>query len=148
MKKKRIIILCVVAVCLIAFSVACILFFKPVPIISSPYTIGDVAGYAESEVVLSSIRFNGVTITDTDKVNTEMLIEILSNYRCRRGVGNPFPMPGADEVWQINLVYKFKPVHIVLGKNSVRYEDGRDQFMHRIIDPESLMSELSKVILD
>jgi hypothetical protein len=94
--KKTII---VIVVCLFALIVVGFLFFKPVPIITSPYTVADSTSvYSESDVSISLVIFNGADVTDS--IEKETFIRILSEYDCRRSFSNPFPYPSLDMVWE------------------------------------------------
>jgi len=153
MKKKRALLI-VIAICIIVvLTVAGFVFYKPVPIIASPYTIANNnESYSKSDVVISTVYYDATGIDFnradiSDRIDKEKFVAILSNYKCRRSFNNPFPYPSADMIWEINLVQDFKPVHIVLGKDSVRYEDSSSIVMYKIINPESLMKELETVIL-
>ena len=144
MKRKNIIILSVIILCVAILIIGGFLFFKPVPIISSPYTIGNPDSYSESDVAVSLVNYYGADVTGN--IDMERFVAILSNYNCKRSFSKPFPYPAEDMVWEINYAYKFKPVHIVLGKDSVRYEDGNDIIIYRIINPDSLIDELSSTL--
>ena len=140
--KKRIVIISAIICFVAALLVVLLIIFKPVPLISSPNRI--VLGnteYSDSDTVISRIYYNGIDVTDS--VDVEQFVITLSRYECRRG-SNPFPYPEADMVWKIDLIQDFKPVHIVLGKDSVRYEDVTNG-MYRVIYPDKLMEELSNL---
>ena len=142
MKKKTLII--VIIICLVVvLAVAGLIFFRPVPLIESPNkVVNGTEDYSKSDTVVDRILYNGTDVTDS--IDIEQFVRILSRYECRRG-SNPFPYPQADMVWEINLIQNFGPIHIVIGKDSVRYE-AVNTGMYRIINPESLMDELNTVI--
>ena len=144
--KKRILLISTSAFIVVVLVVGGFVFFRQVPIIATPYTVAtNNEGYSKSDLVVSQVKYNGTDITD--KIDKERFASILSSYMCRRSFNNPFPYPTADMVWEMTLTHNFKPVHIVLGsKGSVRYEDARSA-MYKIINPESLMDELNKVML-
>jgi len=141
--KKRTLIIVIIICLVVVLAVAGLIFFRPVPLIASPNTVVNGSEeYSKSDTVVSDVYYNGTDVTD--RIDIEQFVRILSRYECRRG-SNPFPYPQADMVWQIDLIQDFKPVHIVLGKDSVRYE-AVNTGMYRIINPESLMDELNTVI--
>ena len=141
--KKRILIIVIIICLVVVLAAAGFIIFRPVPLIASPNTVVDGSEeYSKSDTVVSAVNYNGADVTD--RIDIEQLVRILSRYDCRRG-SNPFPYPQADMVWQIDLIQNFRPIHIVLGKDSVRYESVNTG-MYRIINPESLMNELNTVI--
>ena len=143
MKKRTLIIVIIICLVVVLLSVAGLIFFRPVPLIESPNkVVNGSEEYSKSDTVVSDVYYNGTDVTD--RIDIEQFVRILSRYECRRG-SNPFPYPEADMVWKINLIQDFSPVHIVLGKDSVRYE-AANTGMYRIINPESLMDELNTLI--
>ena len=59
MKRKNIIILSAIILCVAILIIGGFLFFKPVPIISSPYALGNPDSYSESGVAVSFVNYYG-----------------------------------------------------------------------------------------
>ena len=141
--KKRVLIIVIIACVVVAIVVAGFVIYRPRPLIAPPDTVvNGNGGYLKSDTVVLDVYYNGTDITD--RIDIEQLVKILSGYECRRG-SDPFPYPQADIVWKIELVQDFKPIHIILGKDSFRYE-AVSSGIYWVIDPESLLGELNAVI--
>jgi hypothetical protein len=143
MKKRSLLI--VIVICLVVvLAVVGLFFFRPMPLIASPNTVVNGSEeYSKSDTVVDRIYYNSTDVTD--RIDIEQFVKILGGYKCKRTFNNPFPYASEDMVWEINLIQNFKPIHIVLGKDSVRYE-AVNTGMYRIINPESLMDELNTII--
>lgn len=142
MKKRA---LWIAGILLLVLCVGGMLLFRPMPIVSSPYTLPTAqdGSYVESDVAIGSVYSEGIEITE--EIDLAAVAELLSRYECRRTLGNPFPMPVNEMRWEINLVQHFKPMHIVLGKTSVRYESA-DGAIYEILEPETLIQALQQLL--
>ena len=132
--------LLITAICLVVLVVACVFFFRAKPIVKQPYSVGINEVHIKSDFVLGGVSYkDGNYVYDADAFT---VFELLSRYKCRRTLDNPFPYRVEDKFWEITFSQSFKPWHIVLGKDSVMYSSGTDLFMFKIINPEALMAEL------
>ena len=116
-----------------------IVFFRPRPLISLPYTISN-AIETNSDVCIVSVYFNGNKIAE--KFNEEMLLDVLSKYTCRPVAGSwTHSVEGA---WEINLIQGGKSLHIVVGDFPFCYL--RDGSYYEIIKSDSLWREIDSIV--
>ena len=141
MKKGRII----AALCVVVVAVAVFVFFRSMKIIPEKYAVGSRDEYAEDTLVLDSVSYGNIDITEN--VDEGSFIEILSRYKCRRSFGNPFPYPIDETGWHIVLIHNNDFYRIVLGaEKNFMYFSKNDLFIYKIINPEALAAELEALI--
>lgn len=147
--KRKIIIIVVCLVVLTAAGLTLRFFFRQFPLISQPYVL--VSGNTEksaSDLTVNTVKYNGSDISAS--IDKARLVELLSKYRCKRSYPNPFPMPRDNILWEIDITHEYKPVFIVLCKDTsqswkasaFRYSSGQDAYVYEIIDSGTLMTEL------
>jgi hypothetical protein len=130
MKKKHFIVIGLIVV-LVVTTVA---LFRPMPIARQGH---------EYEIIY--IRYNLEDVIDI--VDTEAVINILRNYSARVALNDAFPSPIEDEVWEIGL-RRVGRTHVIisLGNTNVVYRSAENTFVRRILEPESLLEELSELL--
>lgn len=142
MEKKKVVRFLVLGICLFVLVLVAFVYFKPVPLISLPYTVSsDNTTNSEIDVSISLISFNGEYITD--QVNKEALVDILSKFTCRRTLSGPSSYFNKD-TWEISLNQGGIPLYIVLGETSFCYSSSNVK--RNIIDAESLKQALNNMI--
>ena len=114
--------------------IAGLIFFRPMPIIPD-----------RDNTVVNRVWYNWEDATN--RIDFEEVADILSRYYTRRTFHNPFPNLMEDVVWDMTVFRGPRGgrdlIFISLGKDSVVHAGASDIVMHRVIDPESLMYELS-----
>jgi len=157
LKKKTIIRLLIVIACLVLITAFGFIHFRPIPIISSPYTVieansdGFYTIRSKTEVFVTEVEFctSRYNVDNMDKEKKEKLVEILSKVKCRRSL-NDYSYPHSSErtAWNIHLVQDFKRIQITIGKynNRVHFDFGRKSGAYWIIDQESLVDALNELL--
>lgn len=151
---KKILILTLIAILIIGIFVCIHFILREKQIISSPYTVSEVNriitenGYtceykptSDNCVALLYVSYKGKDITD--KINANEFIKLLSTNKCKRTFETYSPYSASDVTWEINLIWNYKPMHILLGNINGWYESA-DKGFYKILDADSLKQYLEK----
>jgi hypothetical protein len=135
MKKKMIKFLLAVA-SILAIAVFLVVRYSPQPVVGDP---------AKAQV--QSVRYHqSPEPILLDAVQEKTILNLLSNYKCRRSMKSYFPFHGEDADYELTLHTDTKiPWHILIGKINICYVSS-DQGAFEIIDAQNLSTELKAIV--
>lgn len=153
---KKILVFTIIPILIIGIFVCIHFILREKPIISSPYTVSEVnrtvtkngstceyKPTSDNWVALLDVSYEGEDITD--KIDANEFIKLLSTYKCKRTFETYSPYSASDVTWEINLIWSYKPMHILLGNINVWYESA-DKGYYKILDADLLKQYLEKMV--
>jgi hypothetical protein len=160
---KKIKVIVIILIFVIAVFSYFIILLTPKSIISKPYTVakvqitttkdskGIIVGWYASYkdgfdvVAVTSVLYNGKDVTN--KIDNIALINTMSNCKCRRMlvVYSQFRYQTSEVNWSINLIFHNKPMSITLGKINI-VADSLDKRIFKILNPNPIKKILMEMV--
>ncbi len=97
---------------------------------------------SDAVAVLGIIR-NGEDVSE--KIDAKELAHALSDVTIRRAIRSYLPYESSEIVWEIDLLYNNRPLHILLGNFNICYESS-DNGVDEIQNPELITQSLTQMI--
>lgn len=138
MKKKSITVIALVGVLVIIAAIFSFIYFTPRPVVQNPVN-----------AKLQNIRHHGAAESiSLDARHVKAVLDLLSEYQCRRTMKTYFPFHGEDADYELVLHTETEyPWIILIGKINICYiSSDQRATVFEILDAQNLSSELKGIV--
>ena len=138
MKRRTVIFIALAGILVIAAAVYLFIYFTPRPVVQNPET-----------AKLQNIRHHGATeLIALDANQEKAILDLLSQYQCRRTFKSYFPFNGEDADYELWLRSETEyPWIILIGEFNICYipSDQRAK-VYEILDAQNLSAQLKEIV--